>query len=113
LRPTADGRRALLILDNLEQIDGIGGLVSRLMAQTRSLVIVGTSRIPLGVPTEMVIDVAPLPSEPSEGRSSQVSSPAVELFVERARSACPSFQLDAESAATVREICRRLDGCHS
>ena len=35
---------------------------------------------------------------------------SVQLFVERARHASPSFVLDAATASPVAEICRRLDG---
>ena len=35
---------------------------------------------------------------------------AVALFVERARSAAPHFSFDAQIAATIAAICRRLDG---
>jgi non-specific serine/threonine protein kinase len=37
-------------------------------------------------------------------------SPAVQLFVERARAVEPHFVLDAANAPTVAAICRRLDG---
>jgi predicted ATPase len=37
-------------------------------------------------------------------------TPAVALFVERARAVRPDFQLDAYTAAAVAEICVRLDG---
>ncbi len=37
-------------------------------------------------------------------------SPAVQLFLQRASEAVDGFSLDAGNAATVVEICRRLDG---
>jgi tetratricopeptide (TPR) repeat protein len=37
-------------------------------------------------------------------------SPAVRLFCERAVAVAPSFELSSVNAATVEEICRRLDG---
>ena len=36
--------------------------------------------------------------------------PAVQLFVDRARAARPGFELTADNAAAITEICRRLDG---
>ena len=101
-----ESRPALLILDNLEQIAGVGGLVARLMARTRRLVIVGSSRIRLDVPAEVVLDVVPLAIQ----SGSAAMSPAVELFAERARSAYPAFVLNDTNARTVEAICQRLDG---
>ncbi len=101
-----EARRALLILDNLEQIAGVGGLVSRLSARTRRLVVVGTSRARLDVPGEVVLDVVPLDSQ-SAGAA---PSPAVELFTERARAAYPPFALTPDNAGVVEAICQRLDG---
>ena len=99
-------REALLILDNLEQIAGVGGLISRLMARTRRLVILGSSRIRLDVPAEVALDVIPLASQ----SGSAVPSPAVELFAERARAAYPSFALTPDNVGLVEVICQRLDG---
>jgi tetratricopeptide (TPR) repeat protein len=39
-----------------------------------------------------------------------MNSPAVVLFVERARAAKASFTFDEENAAAVAEVCRRVDG---
>lgn len=46
---------------------------------------------------------------PSLGFRQGITSPAVQLFVDRARAVMPGFALDAD-ADTVVEICRRLDG---
>ena len=35
---------------------------------------------------------------------------AVELFCQRARAVAPAFELTETNAATIAEICRRLDG---
>ena len=39
-----------------------------------------------------------------------VASAAVQLFVDRARSARPRFELTPDAAETVAEICRLVDG---
>ena len=38
------------------------------------------------------------------------SSESVRLFVDRARTIAPRFELDAANAGTIASICRRLDG---
>ena len=58
-----------------------------------------TSREPLGVAGEHVLDVPPLDA-----------SSAVQLFAERARATDRAFAVTEASAATVDQICRQLDG---
>ncbi|HET8558152.1 MAG TPA: tetratricopeptide repeat protein [Gaiellaceae bacterium] len=89
-------RKALLLLDNLEQIvDAAATEVARLLASSPELRIAATSRTPLRIAGEREHQLAPL----------EIGS-AVTLFVERA----PSLELTAENEAAVTEICRRLDG---
>src|SRR5207247_541464 len=47
----------------------------------------------------------------AEGRwTALLQAEAVRLFVNRAEAVQPRFQLTAQNAATVAQICRRLDG---
>ncbi|MGL6280083.1 MAG: ATP-binding protein, partial [Gaiella sp.] len=93
-------RRVLLVLDNLEHVgDAAAALVAHLVRETERLAVLGTSRSPLRVAGEHVVDVAPLPEQE-----------AVELFADRARSADHRFSLDERSTPDVRKICRRVDG---
>jgi predicted ATPase len=72
-----------------------------------------TSREPLAVPGEVLVDVPPLelpgPAAPTDLAALRRSS-AVQLFVARAAAAAPGFTLDAVNAGAVATICRRLDG---
>ena len=55
----------------------------------------------------------PLPLPPGPGSASAAeaaASPAVALFVDRARAVRPGFALTENNAAAVAEICRRLEG---
>jgi predicted ATPase/class 3 adenylate cyclase len=89
-------RKALLLLDNLEQIVGAAATeVARLVDACPELSIVATSRTPLRIAAERDYALAPL----------ELDS-AVSLFVARA----PSLELTAANEAVVSEICRRLDG---
>jgi len=104
-------RRALLILDNLEQVINAGPDLTALLEHARDLAILVTSRRPLRVRGEQEQLVGPL-ALPAPGASTgEVStSPAVQLFVDRASDVHAGFALDAGNAEAVAELCRRLDG---
>jgi predicted ATPase/DNA-binding SARP family transcriptional activator len=87
---------ALLVLDNCEHVvDGVAELVRALVAMSRELRILTTSRAPLGLSSEAVHLLPELTLPDS-----------VELFRQRARAARPNVELPEE----VTEICRHLDG---
>jgi predicted ATPase/transcriptional regulator with XRE-family HTH domain len=106
-------RRLLLVLDNFEQVVVAAPLLSRLLAACLSLTLLVTSRVLLRLSGEREYVVSPLPL-PEPGQISDPSAlaavPAVTLFIQRAQSARQGFALTAENAATIAEICTRLDG---
>jgi len=107
------GRRALLVLDNCEHLlDWVGPFVDRVRTSGAGVVVVATSREPLGLPGERVWLVGPLDVPGAEARSlDEVSaSSSVRLFVDRAAAAQPGFALSTANAPAVAEICRRVDG---
>lgn len=107
----AAGRRMLLVLDNCEHVlDDVAELVQRLLEQAPGVKVLATSREPLRLPGETVLPLRPLRLPESADPAELEKSSAVHLFVERARSADPSFVLDAEAAPAVAAMCRRLDG---
>ena len=93
----AIGRReVLLVLDNAEHVlESVRDLVSAAVNHCPSLLIVVTSREPLGVDGERVWPVQSLPLEA-----------AIELFTARARAANPNAVL---SDSVMAQICSRLD----
>ncbi|MDE3230481.1 MAG: tetratricopeptide repeat protein [Chloroflexota bacterium] len=107
-------RRMLLVLDNCEHLLAeCAHVVARLLARCPALVILATSREPLATGGEWTLRVPPL-SLPS---SADALAPerildydGIRLFMERAHAAEPSFRLTEATAASVVEICRRLDG---
>ena len=103
------GRRALLVLDNMEHVLASAPFVARLLAACPAVSVLATSRAPLAVQGEQTFPVPPL-ATPVQGASDVAASEAVRLFVSRARAVKPSLALDEESLAAVAEICRRLDG---
>lgn len=106
-------RKALLLLDNLEQIVAAAPEVARLVEACPGLRIVITSRTLLRISAERELPLAPLalPTASDAGSSdSLLDYPAVALFVERARASKDSFALTPQNADAVTEVCRRLDG---
>lgn len=106
-------REILLVLDNFEHLVTAAPTVVSLLAACPGLKLLVTSRSRLRVRGEREIQVEPLSSPGSEAAFTvqEVDRfPAVELFVNRAQRLNPSFSLTSANAATVAEICRRLDG---
>lgn len=109
-------KRLLLVLDNLEQIRPAGVLgreIAELLGAAPTLTILATSRAPLRIRFEREWPLDPLPAPDPEKPLPAVvlaENPAVALFVERARAARPSFDLDDGNARVVAEIVHMLDG---
>jgi predicted ATPase len=103
----------LLVLDNFERVTTAALLLVRLLAWCPRLKSLVTSRVALMVRGEQRFVVQPLetPAPSTHHDAATVEgSPAVALFVERARAVDPTFQLTDANAAAVAEICVRLDG---
>jgi predicted ATPase/class 3 adenylate cyclase len=103
-------RQALLVLDNLEQLEGAAEVVGSLLAVAPGLVVLATSRRPLHLQGEHEVPVLPL-EVPGEGGVEEVAAcGAARLFLQQADMARPGFALAASNAADIAAICRRLDG---
>jgi predicted ATPase/class 3 adenylate cyclase len=101
-----EGRTRLLVFDNCEHVlDAAADLAEAILGQTATVTILATSREGLRVADEQLWPV------PSLDVGAGIDSVAVSLFVERAQAVSPHFSVtDADEAAAVVEICRRLDG---
>jgi predicted ATPase len=88
-------RRALLLLDNVEQVLEFAPRLAELVSGSSNLKLIATSREPLRLTLEQQYPVPPLPEDD-----------AMALFGERARAVRPGFAVNG----TVADICRRLDG---
>lgn len=112
LRAICDGSPALLVLDNFEQVLEEAALLASLLASVAALRMLVTSRAALQVRGEREFSVGPLALDPDVDATSPADlarSPAVRLFVDRARDVHPAFQLTSTNGPAVAEICRRLD----
>ena len=106
-------RRMLVLLDNCEHLgDACAKLVHALLTNAPRLRILATSRRTLGISGEQVLTVPPLalPDAVATSPKAVSTSEAAELFAARAAEVLPGFRIDAGNAATVAEICRRLEG---
>ena len=106
-------KHLLVVLDNFEHLAPAAGLLANLLAGSRWLKLLVTSRAAVHVRGEHQFVVPPLAVPESENAPSAetlASVPAVALFLQRASAASPEFELTAGNAAAVAAICRRLDG---
>jgi predicted ATPase/DNA-binding SARP family transcriptional activator len=103
---------ALLLLDNFEHLAEEGALVVRnLLESLPELTVLATSQVRLQIAGEREVTVSPLPVPNGAGSLEALSAvPSVGLFVDRAQSARPGFNLNERNAADVADICRRLEG---
>jgi predicted ATPase/class 3 adenylate cyclase/DNA-binding CsgD family transcriptional regulator len=94
-------RQMLIVLDNCEHLlDATASLATELLAVCPAVRLLTTSREPVNVPGEVTFPVPSL----------TLKDEAIELFVDRARRVRPDFAITEDTAATVTDICRRLDG---
>ncbi len=106
-------RRLLLLFDNFEHLLPAAIIVAELLDAAPGLKVLVTSRSVLQVYGEYEFAAPPLAWPdlkrlPAVERLSEY--PAVRLFVERAQAIQSKFQLTADNAGAVAEICARLDG---
>jgi excisionase family DNA binding protein len=106
-------KRLLLVLDNLEHLTEATPQLVELLSACPQLTILATSRVVLRLSGEQVYPVMPL-DLPDAIRPCSLDdlaqSESINLFVQRARAAEPTFVLTPDNAPAVAEIVRRLDG---
>jgi predicted ATPase/DNA-binding SARP family transcriptional activator len=95
----------LLVLDNLEHLlPDAARLIARLLQDAPECRLLSTSRAPIGIDGETLVALAPLPCDDT------LASPAVQLFVHRARQVAHDFRITDENLPIIGALCRRLDG---
>jgi predicted ATPase len=107
-------KEALLVLDNCEHlVVACASLAEALLRACPNLRILVTSREALGITGETGWPVPSL-SLPTSHHQPPVEEllryEAVRLFIERAASVVPGFELTEENAAAAAQVCRGLDG---
>ncbi|MGQ4457900.1 ATP-binding protein [[Kitasatospora] papulosa] len=122
LAKALQGRSVLVLLDNCEHVLEASARISRgLLAHLPKLRILTTSRQPLDIGEEQVIQIEPLDLPPTgcgcadeagttaAGEAYETSS-AVSLFLDRAAAASPGLRMTDADRHTITQVCRKLDG---
>ncbi|MBM3460092.1 MAG: tetratricopeptide repeat protein, partial [Armatimonadetes bacterium] len=106
------GEPGLLVLDNLEHLIGEGGaILVGLLERLPQLTCLVTSRIRLNLAGEREFPIPPLAvPEPGADLETLLACDSVCLFVDRAQSVRPGFEVTERNAAAVLALCQRLDG---
>ena len=105
-------RRVLLILDNCEHLTkAAADLANAVLRGAPKVCILASSRETLRVPGEQTYPVHPLPVPARDANvEALLRSPAVRLFMDRAKQHRPSFTLGSRDASAVAEMVVRLEG---
>lgn len=108
-------KHLLLMLDNCEHlVEACARLADQFLHASSNLKILASSREALGINGETVYRVPSL-SLPPDFRSlkdfgSLIQIESIQLFLDRASAVNPKFSLTEKNAASVAQICHRLDG---
>lgn len=108
-----DDDAALLVLDNCEHVlDAAATFVQAVCAQTNRVTILATSRQPLTVAGERILNLQPLTVPPSADvePGAEGSYSALRLFIDRATAVQPTFEIDDTNRPALIALCRQLDG---
>jgi predicted ATPase len=112
LKQHLSDRRALLVLDNFEQVTAAALDLADLLRSCPGVKVLVTSRSPLFIRGEREHPVLPLavPDPDAASADELRRSPAVRLFLNRAEAVGASVDLPDDDIRTIARICRRLDG---
>lgn len=125
-------KQLLLLLDNLEHVEGDAGFVTALLQHAPAVKVLGTSLEPLNQRAEWLVPLHGLPL-PNQSAATQLdlsalvelpagdqaltgrlleppASDALHLFVIRARQVQPRFRAAATDIPAILQICRLVDG---
>jgi predicted ATPase len=112
LTTTLRAKELLVVLDNCEHLlDAAAEVVAALVASCPGVGVLATGREGLGVRGERMMMVRSLPLPGTSATTQEIlAADAVQLFTQRAEQAGGGVDLDDETAATLAQLCRRLDG---
>jgi predicted ATPase/transcriptional regulator with XRE-family HTH domain len=106
-------RHILLLVDNCEHVvSETSKLIHEILLACPHVQVLATSREILNIQGEVRFRVSSLSLSESEPLDDDLRahSESVQLFVERAQSAFPTFRLNNDNVFAIAQVCRRLDG---
>ena len=106
-------RELLIVLDNCEHVvDAVRPFLQQLFSAAPRLSVLATSRVPLGLPGEVVFALDPMavPNQERVTARDVADVESVRLFADRVREVNTRWRLVDEDAPHVARICRALDG---
>ncbi|MET8088226.1 BTAD domain-containing putative transcriptional regulator [Micromonospora sp. NPDC005237] len=103
------GRELLLVLDNLEHLRDSAGVLAELLRRAPGAQLLVTSRRPLGLGVEWLVEVPGLPYPPPGADADAAGYEAVQLFQERARLLRPNSPA-IDGTAGAGRVCRLVAG---
>lgn len=106
-----DDQNTLIVLDNLEHLEGIEGIVSDLLLACSSVRILATSRVVLQTWNQQEVELPPLDvPDIHDGLVKIRRAKSVQMFTKRAQTFDRSFRLTQMNAPAVAEICAITSG---
>jgi predicted ATPase/DNA-binding NarL/FixJ family response regulator len=103
-------RAALLVLDNLELLTGMGQQIQRWLDGSPGLTILATSRLPIGAPGEVELPVPGLDLPVGDSPAEVEASAAGALYLRVARALGALQTVERATARDLASLLARLDG---
>jgi predicted ATPase/class 3 adenylate cyclase len=102
-------KKALMVLDNFEQLSSYASLLGDLLAAAEGVKLIVTSRERLNLPSEWVIEINGLSFPSQEGNEVIPEFAAVQLFIKSAERAS-RFNVAEDDWIAIARICQLLEG---
>jgi serine/threonine protein kinase/tetratricopeptide (TPR) repeat protein len=103
-------RKSLLVLDNYEHLIDGTGMIIEILKHAADMKLLVTSRERLNLQGEWLFNVSGLTYPENGSSDGDIEGSALELFIERARSADSRFTINVEEREHIVHICRLVDG---
>jgi len=102
-------RRQLLVLDNLEHLDGVAAIIDKILKAAPRVKLLATSRSKLNLTSETVMSLSGLEIT-WEHPDDALKTSGAQLFIETARRSNPAFVLETDDLDTLAEILHLVGG---